>query len=86
MTAVHRDRLVLASYAPPPEIQPLESRGEIVSGDLPLPTDGRTPHNYNLNNNDSCSVWVGYSTMRGRRAHLIRTPMIYVIGMTQLLL
>ena len=25
MTAVHRDRLVLAFYAPPPEIQPLES-------------------------------------------------------------
>ena len=35
MTAVHKDRLVLASYAPRPEIQPLESRGQIVSADLP---------------------------------------------------
>ena len=35
MTAVHRDRLVLASYAPLPEMQPLESQGHIVSNDLP---------------------------------------------------
>ena len=35
MTAVHGDRIVLASYAPLPEIQPaLESRGQIVSADL----------------------------------------------------
>ena len=33
--AVHRDRLVLASYVPWPEIQPLESQGQIVSADLP---------------------------------------------------
>ena len=31
MTAVHRDRLVLAFYAPRPEIQPLESQDQIVS-------------------------------------------------------
>ena len=31
MTAVHRDRLVLASYAPRPKIQPLESRGQFES-------------------------------------------------------
>ena len=41
MTAVHRDCLVLASYAPWPGIQPLMPRGQIVSGDLPLLTDGR---------------------------------------------
>ena len=35
MTAVHRDRLVLASYARRSGIQPLESRGHIVSADLP---------------------------------------------------
>ena len=45
MTAVHRDRLVLASYAPWPGVQPLMPRGQIVSGDLPLLTDGWTPHN-----------------------------------------
>ena len=28
MTAVHRDHLVLVSYAPQPEIQPLESRDQ----------------------------------------------------------
>ena len=35
MTAIHRDRLVLASYTPRPEIQLLESRGQIVSADVP---------------------------------------------------
>ena len=35
MTAVHRDRLVLTSYAPRSEIEPLEFRGQIVSADLP---------------------------------------------------
>ena len=49
MTAVHRDRLVLALYAPWPGIQLLMPRGQIVSGDLPLLTDGQTPQNYNLN-------------------------------------
>ena len=34
MTAIHRYRLVLASYAPQPEIELLESRGQIVSADL----------------------------------------------------
>ena len=34
MTAVHRDRLVLGSYASRPKIQPLESQGQIVSADL----------------------------------------------------
>ena len=41
ITAVHRDRLILASYVRLPEIQPLVSRGQIVSADLPLLTDGR---------------------------------------------
>ena len=50
MTAVHRDRLVLASYTPWPSTQPLMPRGQIVSSDVPLLTDRRTPHNYNLNN------------------------------------
>ena len=35
MTAVHRDRLVLASNAQWPEIQSLTSRGQIASADLP---------------------------------------------------
>ena len=39
MIAVHRDRIVLASYAPWPEIQPLMPRDQIVSSDFPLPTD-----------------------------------------------
>ena len=34
-TAVHRDRLVLASNAQWPEIQPLVSQGQIVSSDPP---------------------------------------------------
>ena len=38
----HRDRPVLASVAQWPEIQPLVSRGQIISH------NGRT-HNYNLN-------------------------------------
>ena len=42
MTAVHRDCVVLASYVPRPEIQPLESRGQIVSAwtFCNRPTDG----------------------------------------------
>ena len=47
ITAVHRDRLVLASYVRWPEIQPLVSRGQTVSADLPLLTDRRT-HKYNF--------------------------------------
>ena len=39
----HRDCPVLASVAQWPEIQPLVSRGQIVSGVLPLLTD-----NYNF--------------------------------------
>ena len=35
MTAAHRDPLVLASNAQWPGIQPLVSRGQIVSTDLP---------------------------------------------------
>ena len=42
MTAVHRDRLTLASNAQWPEIQSLTSRGQIVSADLPLLTDRQT--------------------------------------------
>ena len=48
MTAIHRDRLVLASYALWPGIQPLMPRGQIVFGDLLLLTDGHHT-NYNLN-------------------------------------
>ena len=35
MTAAHRDRPAVASVAQWPEIQPLLSRGQIVSSDLP---------------------------------------------------
>ena len=35
MTAVHRDRPILASNAQWPEIQPLVPRGQIASADLP---------------------------------------------------
>ena len=42
ITTVHSDCLILASYVRWPEIQPLVSRGQIVSADLPLLTDGRT--------------------------------------------
>ena len=42
ITAVHRDRLILASYVQWPEIQLLVSWGRIVSADLPLLTDRRT--------------------------------------------
>ena len=35
MTAVHRDRPAVASVAQWPEIQPLVSRGQIISADLP---------------------------------------------------
>ena len=33
-TALHRDRPVLGSYDPLPEIQPLEFLGQIISTDL----------------------------------------------------
>ena len=36
----HRDCPILASVAQWPEIQPLVSRGQIVSADLPQRTDG----------------------------------------------
>ena len=42
MTGVHRNRLVPASNAQCPEIQPPMSQGQIVSTDPPLLTDGRT--------------------------------------------
>ena len=42
LTVAHRDRLVLASIAQWPEIQPLVSRGQIVSPDIQLRTDGHT--------------------------------------------
>ena len=35
MTAAHRDRLLVASNTQWPEIQPLVSRGQVVSADLP---------------------------------------------------
>ena len=47
----HRDCPVLASVAQWPEIQPLVSRGQIVSGVLPLLTDRQTDtqtDNYNF--------------------------------------
>ena len=52
LTGAHRNHQVLASNAQQPEIQPLKSRGQIVSADSPLLTDGRTDgrtHNYLLN-------------------------------------
>ena len=48
VAGVHRDRLLLASNAQWPEIQPLMSRGQIVSTDFPLLSDRQT-HNSNLN-------------------------------------
>ena len=42
VAGVHRDILSLASNAQWPEIQPLVSRGQIVSTDLPLLTDTHT--------------------------------------------
>ena len=48
----HRDCPVLPSVAQWPEIQPLVSRGQIVSGVLPLLTDRQTDtqtDNYNFN-------------------------------------
>ena len=47
MTAIHKDRLIRASNTQWPEIQPHVSRGQIISVDLPLLTDGRT-ENYNF--------------------------------------
>ena len=52
----HRDCPVLASVAQWPEIQPLVSRGQIVSGVFPLLTDGQTDtqtDNYNSNTANS---------------------------------
>ena len=43
MTAIHRDRRVLASYTPWPGIQPLMPRGQILSGDFTLLTDTTQP-------------------------------------------
>ena len=42
ITAVHSDRLILASYVRWPEIQSPVSRGQIVSADLLLLTDRQT--------------------------------------------
>ena len=42
ITAVYRDRLILASYVRWLEIQPLVSRGHIVSADLLLLIDRQT--------------------------------------------
>ena len=44
----HRDCPVLASVAQWPEIQPLVSRGQIVSGVLPLLTDRHTDYNFSI--------------------------------------
>ena len=52
----HRDCPVLPSVAQWPEIQPLVSRGQIVSGVLPLLTDRQTDtqtDNYNFNTRDT---------------------------------
>ena len=46
LTGTHRDYLAVASFGQEPEIQPLVSRGQIISADLPLLIDGQT-HNYN---------------------------------------
>ena len=48
ITAVHSDRLILASYVLWPEKQPPVSRGQIVSADLPLLTDGLTDGRTNI--------------------------------------
>ena len=48
LTDAHGDTLVLASFAQQPEIQHLVSRGQIISTDLLLLTDGQTD-NYNRN-------------------------------------
>ena len=51
MTAIHRDCLVPASNARWPDIKPLVSRGQIISTDLSLLTDGwmdRQTHNYSF--------------------------------------
>ena len=50
LTGTHRSRdsLVLPSVAKQPEIQYLASRGQTVTADPPLLTDGQT-HNYNFN-------------------------------------
>ena len=45
----HRDCPVLASVAQWPEIQPLVSRGQIVSGVLPLLTDRHITQTDNYN-------------------------------------
>ena len=42
LAGAHRDGLVLAPNTLQPEIQPLISRGQIVSGVLPLLTDRQT--------------------------------------------
>ena len=47
LTGTHRDSLVLPLFAKQPEIQYLASRGQIVSVDPLLLTDGQT-HNYNF--------------------------------------
>ena len=52
----HRDCPVLASVAQWPEIQPLVSRGQIISAVLPLLMDRQTDtqmDNYNFSNNDT---------------------------------
>ena len=52
----HRDSPVVASVAQWPEIQPLVSRGQIVSGVLPLLTDRQTDtqtDNYNFSTRDT---------------------------------
>ena len=51
LTGAHSTCLYLASFAQQPEIQLLVSRGQIVSGVLPLLTDGQTDtqtDNYNF--------------------------------------
>ena len=42
LTGAHRNRQILASNPQQPEIQPLKLRGQIVSADPPLLTDGHT--------------------------------------------
>lgn len=42
LIGTHRDRLFLASFAQQPEIHSLACRGQIVSTDLLLLTDGQT--------------------------------------------
>ena len=48
LAGAHRDGLILAPNTLQPEIQPLISRGQIISGVLPLLTDRQTHRRTNI--------------------------------------